>query len=163
MPNHPTYLHDKWVFTQTFGDSSSGERFSLLPAHQERSIKIAQIELWCGDSYGGWPNGVYTVEGIRITWKDDSFHEAGRCSATPTKTFGFEDDELITGMSIRSNWRVDKIHFETNRSNTLDCGGSGGSKTQLSDIGNGQLVGVQGTANSHLLSLSFVFWKKESA
>ncbi|OJJ98990.1 hypothetical protein ASPACDRAFT_61664 [Aspergillus aculeatus ATCC 16872] len=108
-------------------------------------------------AWQGVYDGSFVVTGIKIDWSDGtSTRQFGRSSGQEIP-FDFEDDETIVSMKIRSGKYLDYIYIKTSsRGHVLNCGGGGGDEHTIS-VGNGQLVGLQGSSGETLDSLGPIF------
>jgi hypothetical protein len=128
---------------------TGGTTFSI----SDDLIAVQTITVWVGPG-----SGTTLVLGIKVDWTDGKSRSKGNTSNTNgSSSFKFDEGEKVTSMSLWTGDRVDRLLMKTDGDNTFDQGGTGGTE-QPQGIGNGILLGFQGSYDSNeLVSLGSIF------
>ena len=139
------------IINEPAGNNKSGTPFTLLP--RGIWIPIKSITAFT-DSVPGQEKP--KVVGISVQWYDGKWATTGTQKGRQA-TYDFEQAELISKFWILAGEWVNSFFFIAGNGK-FRSEGSAGDKTYKLDVGNGWLVGFEGTSDSDgIHSLSAVF------
>lgn len=131
-----------------------GDTFTI----NDTLIPVREIKVWIAKGAGDWTDRDL-VKAIEVELTDGTKRAYGNKKGT-SYSFKFDEGEKVTSLDLYTGARVDRIMLKTS-SRTWDHGGKGGT-AHHQDVGNGILLGFDGSADSNeLISLGAIF--KESS
>lgn len=116
------------------------------------NYRLVTVHIWHNKNFITGLQAVYEMDGMRIS--------PGSHLAEPSDkkvTFNLASDEFIVRAYIRSGEWIDAIRLETNKSNFIEVGGSGGSLT-LFDVPQGnQFIAFIGETDKYLETIALKY------
>ncbi|KAI1202565.1 hypothetical protein F5X97DRAFT_344746 [Nemania serpens] len=152
------------VKAEAHNEVQGGSTGTLDFKKQKDLNAVTGITAWVADGPGNYSDRK-VVRGIEITWKDGTTRLMG-LKKGDSSVHSFDSDETVKSMSLWTGDLVDRIKIETTRT-TWEQGGkeaestksgkTGGSE-HVQKVGNGILLGFEGTSNNDgLVSLGAIF------
>ncbi|PWY76128.1 hypothetical protein BO94DRAFT_605431 [Aspergillus sclerotioniger CBS 115572] len=117
--------------------------------------RVTRIDFWAGT----WGKH-FVVKRMGLTWENGESTTFGNTDDNQQHrsiTFDVKNDERVAKLAFRQGWRLDQVWLKTTKGNEVLAGGFEGGIPPLLSVGNGVLLGFEGTVAPDLVKIAPVY------